>query len=191
MKQNLQSVYVDTIWPGIGLLREILLLMGGAIVVAFLSKIQLPLVPVPITGQTLGVLLAGAVLGRKRGALSMIIYLMMGAVGIPVFAGLSPGLIAFTGPTAGYLIGFIPAAYLVGWFSERGWNRRPLTTVFSMIVGTIVIYITGCLGLARFTGWDQVFSLGVLPFIPGDILKIFLATLLLPAAWKIAPKQTD
>ncbi len=77
MKQNLQPVYVDTIWPGIGLLRDMLLLAGGAIAVAFLSKIQLPLVPVPITGQTLGVFLTGAVLGRKRGALSMILYLSL------------------------------------------------------------------------------------------------------------------
>lgn len=108
-----------------------------------------------------------------------------------MFAGFTPGIVAFTGPTAGYLIGFIPAAYLVGWFSEKGWNRSPLSTVASMVVGTMLIYITGCLWLVRFTGWDQVLSLGVVPFIPGDTLKIFLATLILPAAWKFAQNRDD
>ncbi|MFQ6611737.1 MAG: biotin transporter BioY, partial [Fidelibacterota bacterium] len=180
MNINSRSVLIDTVWPGTGLLRETILLAGGTIAVAFLSKIQLPLVPVPITGQTLGVLLAGALLGSKRGAISMIIYLVLGAVGIPVFAGIHPGVAAFLGPTGGYLLGFVPAAFLVGWLSEKGFNKSVLSTIFGMSLGTILIYLTGGLWLARFTGWDQVLKLGVLPFLPGDLLKIFLATILLP-----------
>jgi biotin transport system substrate-specific component len=89
------------------------------------------------------------------------------------------------GPTAGYLVGFILAAWVVGWLSERGWDRKPITTAASMIIGNIVIYVVGITWLSRFVGWEAVLGSGVLPFLAGDALKIALATVLLPAGWKM------
>lgn len=171
------------------LVADILLILGGSLFTALMAQIAIPLpfTPVPITGQTLAVLLTGAALGSRRGALSIAAYLLEGALGLPVFAGGAAGLARLRGPTGGYLLGFLAAAFITGWLAERGWDRRPLTTALAMLIGNAVIYLFGlpwlALFLGSFLGPKGALALGLLPFIPGDLLKLALAAFLLPSAW--------
>jgi len=166
---------------------EVGLVLTGSVVVAMFAQLQyvLPFTPVPITGQTLAVLLVGAALGSRRGALAMGVYLAEGAVGIPVFAGGGLGLPWLLGPTAGYLWSLPLAAWIVGWLAERGWDRGPATAVLSMLAGNAVIYLVGLPWLAVFVGWEQVLSAGLLPFIPGDLIKVAMAAAVLPTTWAL------
>ncbi|MGH2625156.1 MAG: biotin transporter BioY [Anaerolineales bacterium] len=166
---------------------DVALVLGASAVVALCSQVEfhLPGNPVPITGQTFAVLLAGALLGPRLGALAMLAYLTQGALGLPVFAGGAGGAARLLGPTGGYLIGFVAAAALVGWLAERGWDRTPWLTAGAMFLGNLVIYALGVTRLAAFVGSDQAVALGVLPFLPGDLIKVALATGLLPSAWKL------
>jgi biotin transport system substrate-specific component len=178
---------IEAVWPRPGVAREVVLVLGGAILIALAAQVQIPLPfsPVPVTGQTFAVLLLGALYGSKRGAATVLIYLVLGTVGFPVFAGGAAGAARLVGPTAGYLVGFIAAAFVVGALAERGWDRRPWTTAAAMILGNLVIYALGVAWLAKFVGWDKVLATGVLPFLAGDALKIALAMLLLPAGWRL------
>ncbi len=182
-----QRVMIDAVWPTAGAWREVVLLLGGSLLIALAAQLQilLPFSPVPVTGQTFAVLLLGALYGSRRGPATVVTYLMLGAIGLPVFAGGAAGLARFVGPTAGYLVGFVAAAFAVGSLSERGWDRRPWTTAASMIIGNVIIYAIGILWLSRFVGWEAVVNTGVLPFLPGDALKIALATIFLPSGWRI------
>jgi biotin transport system substrate-specific component len=127
----------------------------------------------------------GALYGSTRGPATVVTYLALGAMGLPVFAGGAFGVARLVGPTAGYLVGFLAAAFVVGLLSERGWDRKPWTTAVSMVIGNGMIYVAGVLWLSRFVGWSAVLSTGVFPFLAGDALKIALATVLLPAGWKL------
>ncbi|WP_448594414.1 biotin transporter BioY [Thermoflexus hugenholtzii] len=170
-------------------LADAVLILGGSLLTALMARVEIPLpfTPVPITGQTFAVLLVGAALGSRRGALSMAVYLLEGALGLPVFAGGAAGLARLRGPTGGYLIGFIAAAFVTGWLAERGWDRRPATTALAMLAGNAVIYLFGLPWLAWFVGGllgpKGALALGLLPFVPGDLLKLLLATLAFPSAW--------
>jgi biotin transport system substrate-specific component len=168
-------------------LLEVGLVVTASVVVAMFAQLQyvLPVTPVPITGQTLAVLLVGAALGSRRGALAMGVYLVEGAVGIPVFAGGGLGLPWLLGPTAGYLWSLPLAAWIVGWLAERGWDRGPVTAALSMLAGNGVIYLVGLPWLAVFVGWEQVLSAGLLPFIPGDLIKVAIAAAVLPTTWAL------
>ena len=147
----------------------------------------LPFSPVPITGQTLAVLLAGALLGSRRGAMSMLAYLAQGIVGLPVFAQGASGITYLAGPTGGYLIGFVAAAYITGWLAERGWDRHVGTTALAMLAGNLAIYAVGLSWLSLYVG-RQAIALGLLPYAAGDVLKLALAALSLPAGWKLIRK---
>lgn len=166
---------------------DLALVLGASLVVGLSSQaeVHLPGNPVPITGQTLSVLLAGALLGPRRASLALLAYLAQGAAGLPVFAGGAGGAAHLLGPTGGYLVGFVPAAALVGWLAERSWDRTPWLTAAAMILGNLVIYALGVTRLAAFVGSDQAVPLGVLPFIPGDLIKVALAAGLLPVGWKL------
>jgi len=148
-------------------------------------SIRLPLSPVPITGQTFGVLLTAAVLGRVRAVAAVVAYLLEGFCGLPVFAGASAGFIHLFGPTGGYLFGFLPAAWLVGWLAERGWNRHWQSAALSMLIGSAVILAAGALVLGLFIGYEKALPMGILPFFAGDVIKIAAATMVLPAAHRI------
>ncbi|MFN8385594.1 MAG: biotin transporter BioY [Anaerolineales bacterium] len=168
-------------------LRDILLIVAGSLLVAVLAQIEIPLpfTPVPITGQTFGVLLIGAALGSKRGAASLILYIIEGGIGLPFFAGGARGLGILTGATAGYLAGFIVAAYVVGLLAERGLERSVRTSIIPFIVGTVIIYLFGVAWLGIFMkSFDRVLEFGLLPYLIGDAIKLILASLTLPAAWK-------
>jgi len=170
------------------LLYDAALILGGSLFIALSAQIsiQLPFSPVPITGQTFAVLLVGALLGSRRGSLAVLAYIAEGVAGLPVFAGGAAGPARLIGPTGGYLVGFVAAAYLVGLLAERGWDRRIGATAAAMVLGNLVIYTIGALWLATFVGGlAQAVKLGVVPFIPGDVLKIVAAALLLPGGWKL------
>lgn len=163
------------------------LVLGGSVAVALSAQValRLPFSPVPVTLQTLAVLLIGALLGSKRGALSLIAYLAEGAAGLPVFAGGASGPAYMTGPTGGYLLGFVVAAYITGRLAESGWDRRALSTALAMLLGNAVIYLCGLAWLAHFTGAARAPELGLYPFLAGDVVKLIAAVVLLPSGWKI------
>jgi biotin transporter BioY len=177
---------VDAIFPADArnarLIRDITLVVGFTLLTALLAQIKIPLgfTPVPITGQTLAVMLTGAALGSRRGAAAMTLYLVAGAW-LPFFAGGASGFV-WGLASGGYIIGFIPAAYLVGFLSERGWDRR-VWIILAMLLGNIVLYIPGLLQLSIFVPERNVFEIGLYPFILGDLIKIYLAALILPSAW--------
>jgi biotin transport system substrate-specific component len=169
-------------------MRDIALIVAGSLLVAALAQISIPLpfTPVPITGQTFAVLLVGAALGSKRGLASMILYVAEGALGLPFFAGGASGWHILTGATAGYLIGFIAAAYVIGLLAERGLERSVRTSFVPFLVGTLIIYFFGVAWLAIVLGSiSKAILAGFLPFLIGDAIKWIAAALALPAAWKL------
>ena len=173
-------------------------LLDAALVVLFsafvglTAQVEIPLWPVPLTLQTLGVLFTGAVLGSQRGVLSLLLYLAEGLIGLPVFAGGASGIAQLLGPTSGYLVGFVVAAGVVGWLAERGWDRRLVWTVLAMVIGNLAIYALGVAWLAIFLGDLQAALVkGVLIFVPGDLLKIALAALVLPGGWELARRRRN
>ncbi len=165
-------------------IAQIALVVGGAALVGIAAQIAIPLpfTPVPLTLQTFAVLLVGASLGSLRGALSMVVYLLAGMVGVPWFAEGSSGY----SPSFGYIIGFIVAAFIVGRLAERGATTTALRTAGLMVIGNLAIYAVGVtwLKFAIDADWATAMSLGVVPFLIGDAVKIALAAGLLPLAWK-------
>jgi biotin transport system substrate-specific component len=167
------------------------LIVGGSIVIAACAQIAIGY-PVPITGQTFAVLMIAALLGARRGALCILTYLAEGLLGLPVFAQGKAGLAAFLGPTGGYLVGFVGAAYLVGALAQRGWDRRIATTILAMVLGNMALYACGlawlfCLVhlMAEPLGGRGILAVGLYPFLVGDVVKIALAVALLPCGWKM------
>jgi biotin transport system substrate-specific component len=176
----------DAAWPGAGLLREALLVVGASLVTAFAAQMAIPLPgsPVPITGQTFAVLLSGAALGARRAFLAQLLYLLEGAAGLPVFAGGGAGAALLAGPTGGYLAAFPFAAALTGALAQRGWDRRFGATFVALVLGSAVIFAGGLAGLSRFVPADRLLATGLFPFVPGDLVKSALAALALPATWR-------
>lgn len=162
-----------------GLARDLLFILVGSFVVGLSAQVAvyLPFTPVPISGQTFAVLLVGAALGSRRGALSLLTYVAQGAAGLPVFAGGSAGLAVALGPRGGYLAGMVLAAFIVGWLIERGWNRNLPRAACAMLLGNFVIYAVALPWLGLFLGGDlaTAFALGAAPFLAGDAIKVALA----------------
>jgi biotin transporter BioY len=172
------------------LIKDFALVLSFTLITAISAKLKLEIGPVPITGQTFAVLLAGALLGSKRGALSQIFYLLGGLAGIPWFVR-GGGLAYLSSPTFGYILGFVFAAYFVGLLCEVGFDRKIETTILAMIIGNIVIYSFGLAWLARSLPIEKsLLAAGLYPFIPGDIIKILLASLILPFGWKALQRST-
>ncbi len=167
-------------------MRDLSLIVAGSLFVALFAQIEIPMRPVPITGQTFAVLLVGALLGSKRGAAAMIAYIVEGAAGLPFFAGGASGVGILTGATAGYLVGFVVAAYVIGLLAERGLERSVRTSIVPFLIGTLIIYIFGVTWLSILVGnLDKGIQFGLLPFLIGDAIKLIAAALALPAAWKL------
>ena len=177
----------EAVLPQTALWRHALLVLGFSLLNALAAQITIPLPfsPVPITAQTFAVLLTGALLGSQLGAAALVAYLAEGLAGLPVFSAGRGGPAHLLTPTGGYLIGFVAAAYVVGWLAERGWDRRFWTAALAMVLGNLVIYAFGVAWLANFVGPFQAVAVGLVPFVAGDILKIALATILLPTGWRI------
>jgi len=167
-------------------IRHILLAFIGSGLIAICAQIYVPLYPIPITMQTFAVFLIGFTYGWRLGGVTIFVYLLGGALGLPVFAKAASGLAVFSGPTAGFLFGFILVAIVCGWLAERGFDRSYAKLFVSLLVGNTLLYTLGILWLGFFIGWNKpVLELGLYPFILGDLLKIVLVVVLLPSTWKI------
>lgn len=163
------------------------LVATGAVLVGLLAQVAVPLWPVPVTGQTLGVLLVGGSLGLRRGALSMLVYLAIGVGGVPWFSEGSGGTSSFAAPSFGYIIGFVFAAGLIGWLAERHWDRRPLLSVAGFALASLVPFLFGLPYLAVVLGITDVqtiLSYGFYPFILGGLVKWAIAAAVFPLAWR-------
>jgi len=189
-----------------GLVTDIILIAAGTALTAILAQIAIPLWPVPITGQTFAVLFVGATLGATRAALSMVLYLVVGVLGLPVFSNHASGSL-FALPSGGFIVGFIFAAALVGWLSQREWDRKWLRTLVAFVLGTLVMYAFGLpwlfaelhaypsATLVKYFGTSDVLTAtlkgGLYPFLIGDAIKAILAAVILPLAWRLAgPKKS-
>jgi biotin transporter BioY len=173
--------------------RQFALVVAFSFLMALSAQfvIPLPWTPVPITGQTFVVLLTGALLGSRLGALAMIAYLVEGASGLPFFRAGGGGLAyLLASPTTGYLLSYPLAAFVVGLLAERGWDRRFLTAAAAMMIGSIMILSGGWAWLARFVGPSVAWQAGVAPFIIGDMVKVALAAAALPSGWAIVRKAS-
>ncbi|MGE0238798.1 MAG: biotin transporter BioY [Parvibaculaceae bacterium] len=169
--------------------KQALLVVLGSLFIAICAQISIELPLVPVTMQTFAVLAVGAAFGLRLGAATVALYLLEGTLGLPVFQGFAAGPAVMMGPTGGYLIGFVLAAALVGWFAERGFDRRVLTMFGVMMLGAAVLYVPGLLWLANFTGYDKVLELGLYPFLWGDLMKAALAAVAFPTAWSFLGKR--
>ena len=205
-----QPTFLSVVWPENNvsiptrLLRTITLAVLGSLFIALVAQIQVPLWPVPITGQTFGVLVVGLVFGCRLGALTLILYLCEGLVGLPVFSGSKSGLVTLVGPTGGYIVGFIFAAAITGYLAEKRWDRNVWYTGLAMLLGNIAIYIPGLIWLMLYfegpgsqyvaavgasTAIGAALTKGLLPFIIGDIIKLILAAIIFPYVWRYLPKS--
>jgi biotin transport system substrate-specific component len=158
-------------------LTDVAVVIAGSLVIAACAQISVPLWPVPVSGQTLAVLLVAGLLGAKRGTAAIVLYLTEGAAGLPFFASGRFGLAVITGPTGGYLLGFVLAAWIVGMLADSGVLRRPGVALLTMVGGHLVIYAAGLCWLSRFVGRGSLLGVGLMPFIAGDLLKSLLAAL--------------
>jgi biotin transport system substrate-specific component len=176
----------DTVFSR-SLATDIALVGVGAAFTAVMAQIAVPLYPVPITGQTLAVLLVGATLGATRGALTMVVYALLGVVGLPVFSAASSGFGVLSGTTGGYIVGFIFAAGFTGWLAQRDWDKKYLGAALSFLGGTVVTFAFGLTWLALVTGGtlEQVLAWGLFPFIIGGLIKAGIAAAIIPSIWKV------
>ena len=180
----------DVAAPRSSALTNVLLVIAASLLTAGAAQaeVRLPWTPVPVTGQSFAVLLTGALLGARRAFLAQVLYLAEGAAGLPFFAGGAAGFAKILGPTGGYLIAFPFAASLTGLLAERGWDRRPLTMFAAMLLGSSVIFTLGLAQLSDFVPQGALLASGLLPYIPGDILKSALAAGVFPALWKLVSR---
>lgn len=172
------------------LVTDLVLITSGTALTAVAAQLFIPLWPVPITMQTLAVLVVGSTLGATRGALSMLVYTALGLVGLPVFSDHSSGVSVLFGSTGGYIVGFVFAAALTGWLAQRNWDRKFFGAALSFLGGTAVIFAFGLSGLsiALSANLLQTLEWGLYPFIIGGIIKAALAAALIPASWKLVNK---
>ncbi len=179
---------------------EALLVAGGILFIAASAQVSIPLwfTPVPITGQTFSVLLVGSAYGAMRGGITLLGYLAAGIAGLPFYAEGASGWDVLTGFTGGYLVGMLAAAVLTGLLAQHRWDRRFATATSSMLSGNVLIYALGLpwlaykLGEAGFpNGLNATLEAGLYPFIVGDLLKLYLAAALLPAAWRLVKRTTN
>lgn len=200
----------NTLWPARSgpavvngpAVRAIVLAVAGSLLLTVAAKLQIPFWPVPLTLQTFAVLVIGMAFGWRLGCATVLLYLIEGAVGLPVFSGTPArgiGIAYMMGPTGGYLVGFAVAAGVVGWLAENGWDRSVGRTLAAMVVGNVIIYVLGVPWLAQViaVGRDvgfaaalpAAFELGMVPFLLGDGLKVLAAAAVLPAAWYAVARQ--
>jgi biotin transport system substrate-specific component len=175
---------------------DVALVLGGVAVVSVLAQVQVPLWPVPVTGQTLGVMLVGASLGARRGALSLLTYLVLGVAGLPIFAEFSGGPLSVLKPSFGFVIGFVATAALIGWLSERDWDKKWFRSGAAFFAASLVPFAVGLpylaivlaqLGLPH--DLQSVLAAGLYPFIVGGVAKWLIAAAALPIAWKMLDRR--
>jgi biotin transport system substrate-specific component len=175
--------------------RDVALVLAGALLIYLTALVAIPVPgsPVPITGQTFGVLLVGGALGFRRGLVAVALYVLLGVVGMPFFAEGKGGISVIWGATGGYLIGFVAAGALVGRLAELGWDRKLGGALGAMLLGSVVIYAIGLpwLGVVTSSTPAQTVEMGLTPFVLGDALKLALAAVLFPVAWWVVGRRPD
>jgi len=171
-------------------LVDALLVVAGTGLVAAAAQVSIPFKPVPVTGQTFAVLLVGSALGAVRGTASLALYLWLGVAGAPIYAHHDSGWSVITSASGGYIVGFVLAAAITGWLAERRWDRRFSSSVGAMLTGNVVIYLVGLPWLAwqLHTNFETTLEYGLYKFVPGDLLKLYLAAALLPTAWRLVER---
>lgn len=181
MNDNLINVLLEKK----SILKEVIIYFSGVCVLAVLAQISIPLpgTPVPITAQTLGVLIIGSSFGKKRAFFTMLLYVLIGAFGFPVFSEGKFGLSILTGATGGYLIGFILAGTTMGYFGDKTHDRKILKSLLIFLLGHLLIFICGLAWLTKFVGAENVLAMGLYPFIPGLLIKTILAGIITPTVW--------
>ena len=170
------------------LMAQICLLVCGVVALAVSAHVKIPFYPVPLTMQTLIVLLIGLAYGSRLGGATVLAYLGAGAAGAPVFTS-GTGILYFAGPTGGYLAGFFVATIVLGFLAERGWARSFVTAALSMLIGIAIIYACGVTWLSQLIGLEKAVSIGILPFLYGDALKLVIASLGMPLGWSFVNKM--
>ncbi|MCH2168522.1 MAG: biotin transporter BioY [Oceanicola sp.] len=194
---NSYNSLAETLGPNAGAalrIKQVALVALGIVLLAVLAKIKLPIPPspVPVTMGTFGVLAIGAAYGPRLGLVTILGYLIVGALGYDVFANSSAekfGLEYMMGGTGGYLVGYVLATLALGWAATRGWDRSVIWMAFAMLIGNALIYVPGLLWLGVLYGWDKpILEWGLTPFIIGDFMKLALAAILLPVTWKLVGK---
>ncbi len=178
------------------LLTDAVLILLGSAVMAGLAQLsfRLPFTPVPVSGQTLGVMLVGASLGAWRGAAAMLAYLGEGAAGLPVFAEGHAGTVWVTdAPTTGFLWGFVAAAAIIGLLAQLGWDRSVGSAIGAMLVGEVIVFVGGIAWFAHFFGVpaEEARELALYPFVVGELVKLAIAAAVLPAAWRFVRRGGD
>lgn len=170
-------------------LKQAALVILGIAVLAIAAKIKIPMWPVPVTMGTFAVLSIGAAYGARLGLATILGYMIIGALGFDIFAGSSAeayGLTYMMGGTGGYLVGYVLATLALGLLAQRGWDRSFKWMALAMLIGNVLIYVPGLIWLGTLYGWDKpILAWGLTPFLIGDVLKLALAALLLPAIWKM------
>lgn len=186
-------VLAERFFPVRSLARDVVLVGAAALSVGLLAQVSIPMWPVPITGQTLGVMLAGAILGSRRGASAMTLYATLGLAGVPWFSSFGAGPAYLLMPSFGFILGFIPTAWLIGRLAERRWDRSPLASLGAFGLASTIPFLVGVpwmwmtLFLAKGTAlslWATL-SAGFFPFIPGGVVKWLFASMILTGTWKI------
>lgn len=183
---TLNPTLLQHVAPGMKAWRVALAMLAGSALLAISAKVQVPFWPVPMTLQTLAILAIGMAFGSRLGAATVLLYLAEGFVGLPVFAGAAAGPAYFAGPTAGYLIGFVASAWLIGWLAERGWDRSLLRCLIAMAVGHAVVFVFGVSWLATLVGVQKALAAGLYPFWAATLVKTLLGVAVMQAAWHLA-----
>ena len=184
------TALINTLFPTEGLMttyKNIALILFGTLLLAVSSKVQVPFWPVPMTMQTFIVFIIGMSYGWKLSVTTLIVYLIEGAFGLPVFAK-GGGLLYLLGPTAGYLYGMTIAAGVMGFFCEKGYSKSYIKSLFPLLLGTSIIFICGVGYLGSIIGYDKALAGGLYPFIPSELFKIALALVIIPTIWKYINK---
>ena len=175
--------------------RDLVLVLTGALFIYLTSRVAIPIPgnPIPITGQTFGVLLVGGALGLRRGFAAVSLYVLLGVVGLPFFAEGKGGISVIWGASGGYLIGFVAMGAVVGRLAELGWDRKFVGALGAMLVGSVVLYAIALPWLKNVTGmsWQETIQTGLVPFLLGDALKAVLAAVLFPVAWWVVGRRPD
>ncbi len=185
------GVLADRLWHGAGFGRSAALVVGGTLALAVSAKVQVPFWPVPMTMQSLVVLLIGIAYGSRLGAATVLAYLLVGLAGVPVFAGAAAGPGYVVGPTGGYLAGFLAGATVVGWLAERGWDRSLGGAAAAMALGHVLLFVPGVLWLATLLGWAKAIAFGLTPFLAGTVIKVLLGVALVAASWSLRGQRNQ
>jgi biotin transport system substrate-specific component len=181
---------LNTLAPSRGIIQAAGFAIGGSLLLALSAKAQVPFWPVPMTLQSLVVMMLGMAYGSRLAMATVLLYLAEAAAGLPVLAGAGAGIAYMTGPTAGYLVGFVLAAGLIGWLAEHGWDRTPVKAVAAMSVGHALLFIPGVAWLAVLFGMDKAIAVGLAPFYAATLLKTALGAALMQAAWTVVARRS-